>query len=264
MMLNTSRRPCYVRSGAWVALFQAVIAQVAAGQTLTGTVLEDGRFIPVSGVFVSLIDRGGDRVTSVTTDSLGHFGLAVPIPGEYVLEAVRLGYVTTRSPLLSLGGAAATPIDVILVPDPVGLEGFEVTVSREAESFLRNFGQSPETLRQRWIGRKDIEDLPFSTGPRELIRWRGIAGLSVVEGSSVVGPDAQLCVTFRRGRTASGNDRCAMVLLNGVPISRVEAQNVNPDDLEAVAILTPVEASTFYGGDGGGGIVLMWTRRGYP
>ena len=246
----------------WPVLLQGIVPDAASGQTLIGVVLEEGRFVPVPGVFVSLVAPSGDRVVSVSTDTLGHFGITVPGPGEYILEATRIGYVTTRSPLLSISGGDTVPVELVLVPDPVGLEGFEVTVSREAEHFLRNFGQTPDRLQQRWIGRQEIESLPFSPGPRELIRWRGIPGLSVVEGASVVGPNAELCVTFRRGRTASGNDRCALVLLNGVPISRVEAQNLSPDDLEAIAILTPMDASTFYGGDGGGGVVLMWTRQG--
>jgi len=234
----------------------------AAAQTLAGLVLAEAANAPVPGAMVSLVDRDGEHRAGATTDSLGRFVLVPPEVGDYIVEASRLGYETTRSPLFALEVGGSASLEIVLSPLPLGLEGFEVSVGREAELLLRNFGMTPATLGSRWIDREDIEEMPLPAGPREAIRWRNIAGLSVGETAHVVSPLAELCVMFRRGRRGIGMDTCAIVLLNGVQISLVEAQNVSPHDLEAIAVLTPVEATTFYGTGASGGAVLMWTRSG--
>ena len=241
-----------------VGLFPAT----GAAQTLTGRVVEEGSSAPVPGALVSLVDRGGDRRVGTTTDSMGCFVLSPQEPGEYVVESSALGYEKTRSPLFALAVQGTASLEITIRPLPVGLEGFEVSVEREAEQLLRNFGMTPAALGNRWIDRRDIEEMPLPAGPREAIRWRNIAGVSVAETSGVIGPLAELCVMFRRGRRGVGMDQCALILLNGVRVSLVEAQNVDPHDLEGIAVLTPVEATTFYGTGASGGAVLMWTRSG--
>jgi Carboxypeptidase regulatory-like domain len=231
-------------------------ATSAAAQTLSGRVLEEGRDVPVAGAMISLVDRNGKQRAGATSDSVGRFVLTPPEPGEYVVQAVRLGYEPTRSPLFAMAVEGSVPFEIMMKPSPIGLEGFEVTVEREAEVLLRNFGHTPATLGNRWIGREDIDRMPLPVGPLEVIRWRAIPGVVVDEGFTP--GTASLCVTFVR-RSRSG---CALILLNGVPISPFEAQAINPDHIEAIAILTPVDATTFYGTQAGGGAVLMWTRQG--
>lgn len=228
----------------------------ATTQTLSGRVLEEGRETPVTGAFISLVDQGGARRAQAISDSLGRFVLAPPQAGEYFVETTRLGYETTRSPLLALTVEGTVPLEIMMQPSPIGLEGFEVSVEREAEVLLGNFGHTPTTLGDRWIGRDDIESMPMPLGPLEVIRWRAIAGVQVAESFST--GVAALCVSFSR-RPRSG---CALILLNGAVISGLEAQALNPDHIEAIAILTPVDAATFYGTRGGGGAVLIWLRSG--
>jgi len=226
----------------------------AAGQTLTGRVLEEGADVPVPGAMVSLVDRGGEHRAVATTDSVGRFVLAPPEAGEFVVEASRLGYESARSPLLALEVGGRVSIEIMMRAMPVGLEGLEVSVEREAELLLRNFGHTPGTLGTRWIDREAIEAMPLPVGPAEAIRWRGIPGVSVAEPLSP--GTAELCVVFtRRGG-------CALVMLNGIEISPLAAQQMNSHDLEAIAILTPVDATTFYGTRAANGAVLLWTRSG--
>jgi len=96
--------------------------------------------------------------------------------------------------------------------------------------------------------------MPLPVGPAEAIRWRGIPGVSVAE--PLTPGTAEFCVVFaRRGG-------CALVILNGIEISPLAAQQMNPHDLEAIAILMPVDATTFYGTRAANGAVLLWTRSG--
>ncbi|MFQ5519834.1 MAG: hypothetical protein ACE5FK_00415 [Candidatus Methylomirabilia bacterium] len=63
-------------------------------------------------------------------------------------------------------------------------------------------------------------------------------------------------MTFLR----TGRPGCALVLLNGVPISVGEAGRIDPYSIEAIAILRPTDAITFLGTRGGNGAVLIWIR----
>lgn len=242
-------------AGAILLLMAASAPPAASAQTLSGRLLEEGRETPVAGAVIWLVDRDDRRRAEATSDSLGRFLLTPPEAGEYVVEAVRLGYATTRSPLFVMGVDGSVPFEIMMRPLPVGLEGIEVSVEREAEELLRNFGLTPATLRNRWIDRGDIDAMGMPGLPKDLIRWQNIAGVWVVEMDPTQGVP-ELCVTFRRGTG------CALTVLNGVPISSVEAFYLDPQALEAVAILTPVEATTFFGTGAAGGAVLMWTRRG--
>lgn len=238
-----------------LALAAAPVAPTAgAAQALRGTVTEEGRGTPVAGVVVTLRDRDGAVKAGTTTDAAGAFLLAPPEAGEYRVEAARLGYETTRSLLFAMTTEGTVPFEIVLRPTPIGLEGFEVTVEREAEAFLQPLGLTPTRLGRRWIGRPEIEALPVSTpGPLEMIRWRSIPGIWVAEPPA--GAPPTLCVTsVRRGQ-------CALILLNGVQISGVDAQAIPPEDIEAIAVLSAIDAATFYGTEGGAGAVLIWTRR---
>jgi len=243
-------------------LFVATAAspESVSGQTLLGRVLEEGRETPVASAAISLLDRDGRSRASTLADSLGRFVLTPPEAGEYIVESVGLGFETTRSPLLAMTVSDTVPFEITMFPIPLGLEGLEVSVDREAEQMLGIFGHTPASLRNRWIDRETIEKMPLSAGPREIIRWQNIAGLSVMENSS--GDIPTLCVMFQRGRTGGGLNRCALIFLNGMRIPSDAAQAINPSDIESIAVLTPVDASTFYGTNAGGGAVLMWTRRG--
>ena len=50
--------------------------------------------------------------------------------------------------------------------------------------------------------------------------------------------------------------------INGIPIAGTQALNIDPETIESIAVLQPTEATAFHGALGGGGAVLVWTRRG--
>jgi carboxypeptidase family protein len=228
----------------------------ATAQTLIGTVVEERRGGPVADATLSLVNLQGERRAAVISDSLGRFQLAAPESGEYIIEAARLGYATTRSPLLSLEASGSVAIEITLTAIPIGLAGLEVSVDREAAEMLGSFGLTPAQLGPRWISAGDIEKMPLPPSPREAIRWQNIAGLSIapdVPSRQRKGPE--LCVFLRqRG--------CADIYLDGVRIPPDVALAVNPLDLQGIAILRPIEATTFFGTGAANGVVLMWTRTG--
>lgn len=141
-------------------------------------------------------------------------------------------------------------------PISLPLQGFDVSVEREAERFLGQFGHTPQTLDERWIDRERIEAMGMPGLPKDLIRRQNVAGLWVTEVNAYENPRPALCVTFQRGRG------CALTVLNGSVISPQAAYWIDPNTLESVAILRPPDATTFYGTRAAGGAVLMWTRTG--
>jgi hypothetical protein len=220
--------------------------------------MEDGRAVPVSDVRISLVDRSGEPRVTTASDSLGRFLLRPPAPGEYSVEASHLGYAPTRSPLLALSAPTTetAEIEIHLTPRPLGLQGFEVSIDAAPPEFLEAMRLEPHELGRRWIDRSGLEALAVPGRlVRDVLRWQGIAGLSVTEIDPTRNPGPpSLCVTLRRGIG------CALTILNGTPISPEEAHALDPRELEAIAVLTPNEATLYFGTGAAGGAVLMWTR----
>ncbi len=229
----------------------------AAAQTISGTVVDPTTTEPVPDAAVRVLEPGGDPRAQTVTDTLGRFALEVDERQRFYLEVSRLGYLTTRSMLLEIGEESSPPLTIELEPEPVALRGLEVEVEREAEEFLGLFGHTPESLGERWISREQIMAMPLYSGPFGVINrvaQQSLAGTRMDHRSP-----GELCVMMR-GR--SRPEACAMVILNGVPVDRSIAQSITPSDLAGIALIPPVDATTFYGTRGVNGVVMMWTRRG--
>lgn len=81
------------------------------------------------------------------------------------------GYEPTSSPLLALEVEGSASLELMVRPAPIGIEGIEVEVEREAELFLGNFGHTPATLRNGWIGREAIEEMEMPGLVKDVIWW---------------------------------------------------------------------------------------------
>jgi hypothetical protein len=186
------------------------------------------------------------------------------VSGEYVIEASMLGYRSTRSPRFRLQVEDTVRIEVMLTPEPLGIEGLKVTVEREAEEYLRSFGLTPARLGRRWIPRERIEEMTMPGGAKDILRWQSLPGVWVRENdraqSKIEQPAREFCVLIGRRSV----DRCALIILNGVSIDYRHAADLLGDshEIEAFAVFTPEEATLFYGTIGGGGAVVIWTRAG--
>lgn len=111
-----------------------------------GRILDEARESPVDGAAVRLLDRDGKERASAVSDSAGRFTLKPPKAGDYYLAAERIGYEPTRSPLLALHEGGATPVDLMMTPRPVGLEGLTVETEAVAAEQLRHIGIDPVDL----------------------------------------------------------------------------------------------------------------------
>ena len=256
-------------SGAILLLlaFAVVPAPPLTAQTVVGRTLDDARGGPVGGALVRLLDRDGEERAQAVADAAGRFVIMPPKRGEYYLEATRIGYRRAVTPLLALSeGGHTAELDLMMAPAPIGLEGLSVEVDLEtrATEALAMSGITPAVLGNRFITRKEIEAVAVKPDVGRVLEWQGIGGMRVIRPENLTpGSDnLGLCVSLVRARTGSGGGRCARVFLDGVAISPILALEIDPETLEGMALLTPLEASVAYGGAGSGGVLLLWTRTG--
>lgn len=247
-----------------VAASALLLPQVTAAQTLIGQVLDQVNEQPVGGVVVALVARSGEARLRTLSDSTGRFILEPPEAGEYLLVTEHFGYLETRSPLLALTMEGQAPIELLVVPSPIGLEGLEVSVEELAAEQLNIMGLSANVLGRRWIDRRQIEAIQVIRDMGTILENTSQSGIRVIRPDNLtMGSDNMgLCVSMQRARRAGGQGTCALVVLNGVPISGVQALNVDPASIESMALLVPTEAVTQYGTMAGSGALLVWTRNG--
>jgi hypothetical protein len=84
----------------WLAVALVAFAsmpRVAAGQTITGAVVDATTSAPLPGVLVSLLDLDGERIRATLSDETGRFFFEPGGFGRYSLRAERIGLQTTTS-----------------------------------------------------------------------------------------------------------------------------------------------------------------------
>jgi hypothetical protein len=114
-----------------VAALVLAVAGEAEAQQLRGRVLDSSNGQPVQLAAVWLLDRDRESVALAMADSVGRYFLTVPDSGEYFIAAERFGYFETESPLLSIAGTRDYDLDLELRPEPIRVEGVDVTVQNE-------------------------------------------------------------------------------------------------------------------------------------
>ena len=253
-----------MRISTLVAAFVLGVMPVpTSAQTILGRVLDQANEEPVSDVLVTLVTAEGQQRLRAITDVNGRFRLTPPESGEYRLSTERFGYYETTSPLIALGVDGEAPLELMIVPQPVGIEGVEVTVEERAEVELDMLGLTPTRLGNRWIGQARIEAIPVKRDLGVILENTAQAGLRIMRPNNVnLGDNMGLCVSFNRVVTADGGGKCALIVVNGVVTNGISALDIDANSVESMAVLDPIEASTFYGTEGGGGAILVWTSRG--
>lgn len=261
-----SERALLVLAGTAV-LAGTILAMPLGAQTITGTVLDEARKSPVAGALVVLLDEEGEERAQALSDASGDFVIAPPEAGRYYLAVTRIGYHPTRSPLLALTFEGSAPLDLMMQPAPIGLEGFEVEVDARtrATEELRISGVEPRDLGQRFVDRAEIEAVAIRDDVGKVLEHQTIGGIRVIRPENLTpgsDPRMGLCVSLQRARRGNGMGTCALIVLDGVPIRGDVALALDPETVGAMAVLLPVEAATLYGSRGGAGALLIWTRSG--
>lgn len=175
----------------------------------------------------------------------------------------RFAYRAFTTPLLSLTSEGTVELELLLAPAPLGIEGLEVRVEEVIASQLTAMGLTPAFLGNRWIDKERIDAIQVKRDLGVIIELTQQMGPMVVrpENLTTGSENIGLCIALQRARSA-GSWNCALTVLNGVPISGIQALIIPPETIESMAVLLPREAVTHYGTLGGPGAVLIWTTNG--
>ena len=242
----------------WVLALPALLAVVAAmglwiepvaAQEIRGRVLEEQTDAPVATALVRLVDEEGESRSVTLADSAGVYRIRVPGPGTFRLQAERIGYSNLETPLLRTENPEAVyPLDLVMAPAPVELQGFTIETDRVPDEVVdRNVrlmvGLSIPSLRYEPIRFDEIQaHIESGRVLEDVIRWEAKAGLLVrqtLEGT---------CYEMRRS--------CVPVYLNGVPVNQLFAGDWPLDMVYTMVILTPGDGSIAYPG----GAILLYTE----
>lgn len=243
-------------------------ASGVAAQRVHVQLIDEFTQAPVSGALVLLLNASDDEVGRATSDEDGAFDLE-PEVGQYRLVVVRAGHVDIHTPAFEVDDGSLT-LQILVPPSPVPLEGLEVTVS-PYEDDLFWLGLTIEQVGRRLITRELIDKHQGAKDIGEIIQWQVPPGVQIIRQENVNvnswGPVAdriELCFSFPQARNFDGSNSCAVLVLDGRITSDEVMVHVDPDDVEAILVLRPLEARQLYGMMGNGGAIVTYTRRGRP
>jgi hypothetical protein len=108
-------------------------------------------------------------------------------------------------------------------------------------------------LGQRFVPLEAIERRETADDFGQVLQWQSVPGMRVLRGLDTGGPPT-VCVILTRSRS------CAITVLDGHIVPSEVAGSTPVETLGGIVVLTPVEAATSFGTDGGNGAVLIFTK----
>lgn len=250
---------------ALVAFAALAAPDPGSAQAVDGRLLDRPSGRPLAGAIVLLFDSSGMLQAQTRTGRDGAFQLEAPGDGAFRVQARPYGYLPAATPLLELAERVPFPLDLLVDPRPIEMEGFEVVAAR-VDADVARLGIRAVDLGERLITRDEIAGIPGARDVGGIITWRGPPGMRVVRPENLYppNPEFEFCVTSVRGRRADGTIQCAPIFVDGVEVRGGTAALLRPDDIDAVVVLSGAEAATLYGTGTSPGVVLIYTRRGRP
>lgn len=247
--------------------------QNVAAQTLRGRLMEEGSNRPIALALLVLVDAAGDSVARAITDDLGRFTLTSPRSGDYTVVASALGYEEGQAGIFELAAGGELSMDFLLEPDPLAIEGLDVTRTwavREPPLVRNGFFDRLSQGGGTFFTPIDLERTPH-TRITDLLA--GVSYLTVVNAY----PSDRVLMQ-------DAGSMCApVIVVDGLMASVIEGQRRRPGganeisgsegNLEALVSLKDVEAIEVYRGSqglppqfapmsqGNCGAIVIWTKR---
>ena len=237
-----------------------------AQSTITGRVTDARSTLPLAGVSVEV---EGTRF-GATTDSAGQYRLNGVPAGAQTLIARRIGYASLRRPVAESRPAT---VDFALVVSATMLDEVVVTGTAGGE-LRRSIGNAVAT-----IDAADMLAKSAATNITSLLNARA-PGLNILPttGRLGAGPSIQI-----RGRSSIGLSNSPLVYVDGVRFNSASGtgpvavsgglagqgsqvggrlNDINPDDIESIEVISGPAAATIYGTEAASGVIQIITKRG--
>lgn len=234
------------------ALLATATTSIEAQRRVRGTVSDD-QDQPLAGA--AILVKG--TTTGAITDVNGAFELTLP-PDAAKLVVSYLGFISQE---LEIGSSNA--IDVILIPDIIGLEDL-VVIGYSAQRKKDITGSVAS------VAGEVFEDIP-GIGVQNALQGRA-AGVTVVKHSGTPGSGIDVRV---RGSTSITASNQPLYVIDGVPVITGDFAQIyvggqvtnaltslNPNDIESIEVLKDAATASIYGNRAANGVVLITTKKG--
>lgn len=233
-----------------------------AGDIISGQVTDE--FGPVIMANVVEIDAANRIMAAGTTDMNGNFSFKLKNPKD----RIKVSYVGYATQVLPIRGTTFK----IKLKDQTTLKEVTITAKRKAGgSGLQVPVKEISTSRQT-IDTKEFEGLALTTID-EALQGR-IAGLDIVANSGNLGSGTSM--RLRGVSSINGSSEPLIVVDGNVWQSDkgdfdfssandekfAELLNVNPEDIESIAVLKDAAATAIWGSQGANGVIEIKTKRG--
>jgi TonB-dependent starch-binding outer membrane protein SusC len=207
----------------------------AQERTITGKVSAEGEG-PVPGVNVTV---QGTTIGQIT-DLNGSYSIKVPGPAS-VLVFSSIGYTTQQTTV-----GAKTVIDIVMVSDVKALQ--EVVVTGYTAQRRKDLTGSIATVEPAKLTAVPTANVATALQGR-------VAGVTTT-GSGVPGQSSK--VRIRGFSSFENND--PLYVVDGVPTQDIS--QLNPADIEAIAVLKDAGSASIYGSRASNGVVIVTTKKG--
>jgi TonB-linked SusC/RagA family outer membrane protein len=239
-----------------------------AQSTVTGRVTDARSTLPLAGVAVEV---EGTRLGAMT-DSTGQYRINGVRSESQTLIARRIGYASLRRTVNVTSGQSAT-VDFALVVSATMLDEIVVTGTAGGE-LRRSIGNAVTT-----VDASDMLAKSAATNISSLLNARA-PGVNIVPTSGRLGAGPAIQI---RGRSSIGLSNNPLLYIVGVrannnsgtgPVavsgslggqgSQVGGRlnDINPDDIESIEVISGPAAATIYGTEAASGVIQIITKRG--
>ena len=232
------------------------------GDIISGTVVDD--FGPVMAANVVELDAANRIVANAVTDINGNFSFRLKNP-KNKLRVTYVGYKTVTLPINKLKYN-------IRMQDEALIDEVVITSKKKAEGSGLAIPLDEISTARQSIDMTEFEGLGI-TSVDEALQGR-IAGLDIVANSGNLG--AGTSMRLRGVSTINGSSEPLIVVDGNVLSADTEnfdfnsaneenfAQllNVNPEDIQSIAVLKDAAATAIWGSQGANGVIEIKTKRG--
>jgi len=233
-----------------------------AGDIISGTVTD--AFGPVMMANVVELDAANRIVASAVTDMNGNFSFKLKNPKDK-LRVSFVGYKTVTLPFNKKKYS-------IVMKDETTLKEVTVTSKRKAQGSGLAIPEDEISTARQSIDMKEFDGLAITTVD-EALQGR-IAGLDIVANSGNLGSGSSM--RLRGVSTINGSAEPLIVVdgnvwetsTNDFDFSSANEEkfaqllNVNPEDIESIAVLKDAAATAIWGSQGSNGVIEIKTKRG--
>jgi outer membrane receptor protein involved in Fe transport len=241
------------------ALSSARTAEAQELGRITGRTSDAATQAPLSDVQVYIV---GQNMGSLSRQNGAYVILNVP-PGSYELRAERIG-LTPLTRQITVAAGQQVEVNFELALQALGLDEIVVTGTAGAAT-RREVGNS---ITQ--INTVDLPDRPTSV--TDMLTAIAPSMEVTTEGGGELGQGARIRI---RGVNSINNNSRPIIMIDGIRImnstfgspdgSENQASaldQMNPNDIERIEVISGPAASTIYGTEASGGVVQIFTRRG--